>query len=183
MKKNFLSLFVCIGMMPGLSPVFIGTTAKATADGIDPSSYTFDAVDVGYSSIAKKEMDVYFSYVTGKTSAELTSEHPEAFILDCVLIPVFDGIASGKKTFSVKPKDGLSAGTYNATVKLTFGDKSYTSDVSFTVNRVSASNLNIKYKPDSNIFFPQTEHLFSENLSLDAAVDGAYFAPNNPDPI
>ena len=43
--------------------------------------------------------------------------------------------------------------------------------------------LNIKYKPDSNIFFPQTEHLFSENLSLDAAVDGAYFAPNNPDPI
>ena len=130
-------------MLLGLSPVFIGTTAKATADGIDPSSYTFDAVDVGYSSIAKKEMDVYFSYVTGKTSAELTSEHPEAFILDCVLIPVFDGIASGKKTFSVKPKDGLSAGTYNATVKLTFGDKSYTSDVSFTVNRVSASNLNI----------------------------------------
>lgn len=106
MKKNFLSLFVCIGMLLGLSPVFIGTTAKATADGIDPSSYTFDAVDVGYSSIAKKEMDVYFSYVTGKTSAELTSEHPEAFILDCVLIPVFDGIASGKKRSQLNLKTG-----------------------------------------------------------------------------
>lgn len=99
-------------------------------------SYTFAEAEEGYAAPAAKEVTVtnISSEESGALVIALEGSDAESFELDKTAITV---IAAGAgDTFSVKPKEALSAGTYTATVtvKAAYGNTMNPKAVSFVVS-------------------------------------------------
>ena len=102
------------------------------------NTYSFDAVTVGYASIAAKTVTVSNTgnSATGALTVAISGNDANSFTLSKDNI---DSIAvSGSDTFTVVPNTGLSAGTYTAIVTVSGGNSITGSfNVSFTVNAAS----------------------------------------------
>ena len=99
---------------------------------------TFTAVEYGYSPIAERAITIMNTgeLPTGSLTLALSGTGASNFTLSKAGFS--DLAAGGNDTFSVKPNDGLNAGTYVATVTVSGGNGiSQSFDVSFSVNKAN----------------------------------------------
>ncbi len=101
----------------------------------ESSSYTFDGQTEGYGAVAPHTVMVSNTgnQAIGALSVTLSGTGADCFMLSGTSI---DSIAeSGSDSFTIKPKEGLAAGTYTATVTVSGSNGiSASFDVNFTVN-------------------------------------------------
>ena len=106
--------------------------------------YTFTAQTVGYSSVSPLSVTVNNTgnQATGDLAVALTGTGKDSFMLSGTTIGSIN--LSGSDSFTVKPNDSLTAGTYTATVTISGSDvTSQSFTVSFTVNPVSTYSISL----------------------------------------
>ena len=112
---------------------YTAATADISLDTTGPVN--FGEVEKGYTTApAAKTVTITNSgtAATGELTIALAGTHATSFELNKTSIA--DILAGGTATFTVRPKTGLSAGTYNATVKVSgTGVTAQSFDVKFTV--------------------------------------------------
>ena len=108
-------------------------------DGFDVTAPTFDSVNYGYTSVSAKEISIYNRGTTDLQVKSVTVDEPTKFTVIGTTQPTIDSKATDNTSFSIKPVDGLEAGTHTATITVTdMSAKIYTATVTFNV---SAKNL------------------------------------------
>lgn len=134
------------GSIDGLSKVDFASEAVAALDNVlkpdkysislsKTGNYTFPAAAVGYPDQKAYSVSVKNNGgPTGKLGIALSGTGSKYFKLSKTSISSLD--LNGSDSFTVKPKAGLKAGTYKATVKVTGSNKIASSfTVSFTVKK------------------------------------------------
>ncbi|MDL2274136.1 S-layer homology domain-containing protein [Oscillospiraceae bacterium OttesenSCG-928-G22] len=100
-------------------------------------TYTFPAANVGYGELAPRTITITNTgnQATGNLTPALSGANAASFELSQTMV---NSIAvGGTDTFTFRPKTGLSAGTYSATVTVSGGNGiSASFNVNFTVNSI-----------------------------------------------
>ena len=108
-------------------------------DGFDVTAPTFDSVNYDYTSVSAKGISIYNRGTTDLQVKSVTVDEPSKFTVIGTTQPTIASKATDNTSFTIKPVDGLEAGTYTATITVTdMSDKAYTATV--TLN-VGAKNL------------------------------------------
>ena len=108
-------------------------------DGFDVTAPTFDSVNYGYTSVSAKEISIYNRGTTDLQVKSVTVDEPSKFTVIGTTQPTIASKATDNTSFTIKPVDGLEAGTHTATITVTdMSDKIYTATVTFNVG---AKNL------------------------------------------
>jgi len=123
---------------------FTVTVQLPPTKSISLSSVTFTNATYGYSSITAQTVTVTNTgtQATGALDVELSGTHMSSFTLSKTSI---NSIAfGGSDTFTVKPNDNLTVGTYEATITVSNDDIDTNNEinVSFTVNKAEV-NLDV----------------------------------------
>ena len=105
-------------------------------DGFDVTAPTFDSVKYGYTSVSAKEISIYNRGTTDLQVKSVTVDEPSKFTVIGTTQPTIASKATDNTSFTIKPVDGLEAGTYTATITVTdMSDKIYTATVTFIVEK------------------------------------------------
>lgn len=115
-------------------------TVKASDILVSPAELAFAEVTVGYSTVDAKTVEVKNNgnAATGELNVVLTGDNAENFTLTKTESD-FNIDAGKTATFTVKPKDGLAAGTYETVVEISgTGIAKISIPVSFTVKAASS---------------------------------------------
>lgn len=125
----------------------VEAAAPAPAPKLEIGNLAFSAEVAGYAQPAAKAFTVTNSgnAAANITAAALTRNDGDCFILSQSAAVIQPG-AADTATYTVQPKAGLGAGTYSATLVLTYDEGATTqADVSFTVTEqpVAPANLTI----------------------------------------
>ena len=108
-------------------------------DGFDVTAPTFDSVNYDYTSVSAKEISIYNRGTSDLQVKSVTVDEPSKFTVIGTTQPTIASKATDNTSFTIKPVDGLEAGTYTATITVTdMSDKIYTATVTFNVG---AKNL------------------------------------------
>ena len=108
-------------------------------DGFDVTAPTFDSVNYDYTSVSAKEISIYNRGTTDLQVKSVKVDEPTKFTVIGTTQPTIASKATDNTSFSIKPVDGLEAGTHTATITVTdMSDKIYTATVTFNVG---AKNL------------------------------------------
>ncbi|MGN1324564.1 MAG: LPXTG cell wall anchor domain-containing protein [Bacilli bacterium] len=117
-------------------------------DGFDVTAPTFDSVNYGYTSVSPKSISIYNRGTSDLQVKSVTVDEPSKFTVIGTTQPTIASKATDNTSFTIKPVDGLDAGTYTATITVTdMSDKIYTATVTFIVEKaditptVSVSNV------------------------------------------
>jgi tetrahydromethanopterin S-methyltransferase subunit B len=126
----------------------VSFTVDAATSGISLSpttAHAFPTVTFGYSAPTANSRTINNTgnQATGQLTVALSGANPEAFQINTATgnsTTVASIAAGGNGSFTVRPRTGLSVGTYTATVTVSGTNvESRTFTVSFTVNRASQS--------------------------------------------
>ena len=114
-------------------------TVKASNILVSPAELAFAEVTVGYSTVDAKTVEVKNNgnAATGELNVVLAGNNAQNFTLTKTESD-FNIDAGKTANFTVKPKDGLAAGTYNAVVEISGTGIAKTIPVSFTVKAASS---------------------------------------------
>ena len=105
-------------------------------DGFDVTAPTFDSVNYGYTSVSAKEISIYNRGTTDLQVKSVTVGESTKFTVIGTTQPTIASKATDNTSFTIKPVDGLEAGTYTATITVTdMSDKIYTATVTFIVEK------------------------------------------------
>ena len=108
-------------------------------DGFDVTAPTFDSVNYDYTSVSAKGISIYNRGTSDLQVKSVTVDEPSKFTVIGTTQPTIGSKATDNTSFTIKPVDGLEAGTHTATITVTdMSDKIYTATVTFNV---SAKNL------------------------------------------
>ena len=108
-------------------------------DGFDVTAPTFDSVNYDYTSVSAKGISIYNRGTTDLQVKSVTVDEPTKFTVIGTTQPTIASKATDNTSFTIKPVDGLEAGTHTATITVTdMSDKIYTATVTFNVG---AKNL------------------------------------------
>ena len=100
------------------------------------SNLTFENAEEDYESVEAQTVTITNTgnVATGALTVTKSAKIEEHFTIEGLGDTINDIAVGGKKTFTVKPKDGLSAGNYTAIVTISDGDKiNETINISFKV--------------------------------------------------
>ena len=105
-------------------------------DGFDVTAPTFDSVNYGYTSVSAKGISIYNRGTTDLQVKNVKVDEPSKFTVIGTTQPTIASKATDNTSFTIKPVDGLEAGTYTATITVTdMSDKIYTATVTFIVEK------------------------------------------------
>ena len=105
-------------------------------DGFDVTAPTFDSVNYDYTSVSAKGISIYNRGTTDLQVKSVTVVEPTKFTVIGTTQPTIASKATDNTSFTIKPVDGLEAGTYTATITVTdMSDKIYTATVTFIVEK------------------------------------------------
>ena len=105
-------------------------------DGFDVTAPTFDSVNYDYTSVSDKGISIYNRGTTDLQVKSVTVDEPTKFTVIGTTQPTIASKATDNTSFTIKPVDGLEAGTYTATITVTdMSDKIYTATVTFIVEK------------------------------------------------
>ena len=108
-------------------------------DGFDVTAPTFDSVNYDYTSVSAKGISIYNRGTSDLQVKSVTVDEPTKFTVIGTTQPTIASKATDNTSFTIKPVDGLEAGTHTATITVTdMSAKIYTATVTFNV---SAKNL------------------------------------------
>ena len=108
-------------------------------DGFDVTAPTFDSVEYGYTGVSAKGISIYNRGTSDLQVKSVTVDEPSKFTVIGTTQPTIASKATDNTSFTIKPVDGLEAGTHTATITVTdMSDKIYTATVTFNVG---AKNL------------------------------------------
>ena len=108
-------------------------------DGFDVTAPTFDSVNYGYTSVSAKGISIYNRGTSDLQVKSVTVDEPTKFTVIGTTQPTIASKATDNTSFTIKPVDGLEAGTHTATITVTdMSAKIYTATVTFNVG---AKNL------------------------------------------
>ena len=113
-------------------------------DGFDVTAPTFDSVNYGYTSVSAKGISIYNRGTTDLQVKSVTVDEPTKFTVIGTTQPTIASKATDNTSFTIKPVDGLEAGTHTATITVTdMSDKIYTATVTFNVGAKNLPDLGI----------------------------------------
>ena len=113
-------------------------------DGFDVTAPTFDSVNYDYTSVSAKGISIYNRGTTDLQVKSVTVDEPTKFTVIGTTQPTIASKATDNTSFTIKPVDGLEAGTYTATITVTdMSDKIYTATVTFNVGAKNLPDLGI----------------------------------------
>ena len=113
-------------------------------DGFDVTAPTFDSVNYDYTSVSAKEISIYNRGTTDLQVKSVTVDEPTKFTVIGTTQPTIASKATDNTSFTIKPVDGLEAGTHTATITVTdMSDKKYTATVTFNVGAKNLPDLGI----------------------------------------
>ena len=122
-----------------------GETPEKKSISVDPAKIGFEEATAGYSPVAAQTVTITNTgnVATDELTVKLTGEDAASFKLndtESVEININSIVAEkGTATFTVKPKDGLAAGTYETVVEISgTGIAKISIPVSFTVKAASS---------------------------------------------
>lgn len=123
-----------------------GQTPEKKSISVSPEKIHFEDATVGYSPVAAQTVKITNTgnVATDELKVKLTGEKAASFKLnynnnESVELNINSIGENGTETFTVKPNDGLAAGTYNAVVEISgTGIETITIPVSFTVKAASS---------------------------------------------
>lgn len=127
----------------------IAEAAPAPAPKLEIGNLVFDTAAVGYTQPAAKAFTVTNSgnAAANVTGAALTGNGSDNFTLSQAAATIQPG-ASDTASYTVQPKAGLTAGTYSATLVLTYdGGATAQADVSFTVTDTPSAPAKLVASP------------------------------------
>ena len=105
-------------------------------DGFDVTAPTFDSVNYDYTSVSAKGISIYNRGTTDLQVKSVTVDEPTKFTVIGTTQPTIASKATDNTSFTIKPVDGLEAGTHTATITVTdMSDKIYTATVTFIVEK------------------------------------------------
>ena len=105
-------------------------------DGFDVTAPTFDSVNYGYTSVSAKEISIYNRGTSDLKVKSVKVDEPSKFTVIGTTQPTIASKATDNTSFTIKPVDGLEAGTYTARITVTdMSDKIYTATVTFIVEK------------------------------------------------
>ena len=108
-------------------------------DGFDVTAPTFDSVEYGYTGVSAKGISIYNRGTSDLQVKSVTVDEPTKFTVIGTTQPTIASKATDNTSFTIKPVDGLEAGTHTATITVTdMSDKIYTATVTFNIG---AKNL------------------------------------------
>ena len=123
-----------------------GQTPEKKSISVDPLKIDFEEATAGYSPVAAQTVKITNTgnVATGGLSVVLAGDNAENFTLTKTESD-FNIDAGKTATFTVKPNDGLAAGTYNAAIEISgTGIAKISIPVSFTVKAASSGG---SYRP------------------------------------
>lgn len=85
-------------------------------DGFDVTAPTFDSVKYGYTSVSAKGISIYNRGTSDLQVKSVTVDEPSKFTVIGTTQPTIASKATDNTSFTIKPVDGLEAGTYTATI-------------------------------------------------------------------
>ena len=113
-------------------------------DGFDVTAPTFDSVNYDYTSVSAKGISIYNRGTTDLQVKSVTVDEPTKFTVIGTTQPTIASKATDNTSFTIKPVDGLEAGTHTATITVTdMSDKIYTATVTFNVGAKNLPDLGI----------------------------------------
>lgn len=113
-------------------------------DGFDVTAPTFDSVKYGYTSVSAKGISIYNRGTSDLQVKSVTVDEPSKFTVIGTTQPTIASKATDNTSFTIKPVDGLEAGTYTATITVTdMSDKAYTATVTLNVGAKNLPDLGI----------------------------------------
>ncbi|WP_400216640.1 Ig-like domain-containing protein, partial [Methanobrevibacter smithii] len=113
-------------------------------DGFDVTAPTFDSVKYGYTSVSAKGISIYNRGTSDLQVKSVTVDEPSKFTVIGTTQPTIASKATDNTSFTIKPVDGLDAGTYTATITVTdMSDKAYTATVTLNVGAKNLPDLGI----------------------------------------
>ena len=121
-----------------------GGTPETKSISVDPTKIDFTDATAGYSPVAAQTVTITNTgnVATDELKVKLTGEKAASFKLndpESVEVNINSIEKNGTATFTVKPKDGLAAGTYKAVVEISgTGIAKISIPVSFTVKAASS---------------------------------------------
>ena len=109
------------------------------ADGLQPANVIFENQKYGYSSVGEKIIEITNNKNEALSVTKISVDNTDAFTITGS-VPVTVDAKGTNSSFTIKPKDGLGAGTYNGviTVEDNKGIK-HLSNVSFVVEKSDLS--------------------------------------------
>ena len=114
-------------------------------DGFDVTAPTFDSVNYDYTSVSAKGISIYNRGTTDLQVKSVTVDEPTKFTVIGTTQPTIASKATDNTSFTIKPVDGLEAGTYTATITVTdMSDKAYTATVTLNVGAKNLPDLGIE---------------------------------------
>ena len=114
-------------------------------DGFDVTAPTFDSVNYGYTSVSAKAISIYNRGTSDLQVKSVTVDEPTKFTVIGTTQPTIGSKATDNTSFTIKPVDGLEAGTYTATITVTdMSDKAYTATVTLNVGAKNLPYLGIE---------------------------------------
>ena len=114
-------------------------------DGFDVTAPTFDSVNYDYTSVSAKGISIYNRGTTDLQVKSVTVDEPTKFTVIGTTQPTIGSKATDNTSFTIKPVDGLEAGTYTATITVTdMSDKAYTATVTLNVGAKNLPYLGIE---------------------------------------
>lgn len=123
----------------------IEAAAPAPAPKLEIGNLVFETAVVGYAQPAAKAFTVTNSgdAAANVTGAALSGTNSDSFTLSQAAVAIQPN-SSDTASYTVQPKAGLSAGTYSATLVLTYdGGATAQADVSFTVTDAASTPANL----------------------------------------
>ena len=113
-------------------------------DGFDVTAPTFDSVNYDYTSVSAKGISIYNRGTTDLQVKSVTVDEPTKFTVIGTTQPTIASASTDNTSFTIKPVDGLEAGTHTATITVTdMSDKKYTATVTFNVGAKNLPDLGI----------------------------------------
>ena len=105
-------------------------------DGFDVTAPTFDSVNYDYTSVSAKGISIYNRGTSDLKVKSVKVDEPSKFTVIGTTQPTIASKATDNTSFTIKPVDGLEAGTYTARITVTdMSDKIYTATVTFIVEK------------------------------------------------